>query len=162
MSSNNRNKVDFKRIINSGAPLLSEILNSKLRPTEIHFDFDLTRTKKQKTSNNENNPFQNHADFAPSELTMSFDEFVPIEPVFTREQELIGRDNSLFLAISRFILYKCDYEKKFCPYIFKNFYVSDINRLMNSDVYLQEVLREKLCCFWLANLKKRNFSRYAK
>ena len=140
---------------------LSEILNHDLKEIDLKFDFTKRSITKPMT-NIKHNQFQKNISFEINQQTSSFNDLVPIEFIATKDQELNGCDNSLFLSVSRFIIYKSEYEKKFCPIIFKNFYLSEINKLLNSDVYLQEVLREKLCRYWLSNVKKNDIGKYSR
>lgn len=92
------------------------------------------------------------------------DDYFPVEPGHTQLQEKLGSENSLFLAIARSLLFKMEFEKRNYECALRDVYFSDVDFIahfnFDSDLALQEVLRKKLCLFWMNNVANYNSSRY--
>jgi hypothetical protein len=87
-------------------------------------------------------------------------EFIEFSPESSKDMENSAPDNSLFLAISRSILFKIEFESPGYESVIREFLFNENETttfIFNSDVDLQEVLRRKLCLHWLDKVRDGHF-----
>ena len=141
-------------------PILSEILNSKndLLPYVLQFNFKATTDQTIDSVMNKNyQKFElNNFDMEPS---LRLDDYFLVEPEITKQIELIGSGNCLFLAVARALLYKLYFENQKYEFIMRNIYFNDVKDQFkfDSDLALQETLRKKLCIYWLSFVQDGKF-----
>ncbi len=108
--------------------------------------------------------------FYSSKVSSKFDDYFVVEPEVSKQLELLGCENSLYLAVARAILFAFHFdinqkknESTFCNSIFsKEIDNSKKHFQFNSDMALQEFLREQLCLHWLKSVKSFTKSKYSK
>jgi hypothetical protein len=145
-------------IANNEVSILTELIKSEILPDQephlIKFDDNFECNKIQidnsfleSSYNLENN----------NEISYRLEDYYKIEPTFTKCLEESGSENSLFLAISRSLLYKIYFENENYKHIFKNIYFKNMRYKINSDICIQRLLRRKLCIYWLSKVKNSQF-----
>ncbi len=82
-----------------------------------------------------------HYEIIHSEKPMP--KFYALEPTHTKHQDLATAGNSLFIAVARSLIYMLKLGGKRCKFLGIE-WKDDI-----CDLYLQEILRRKLCLYWL-------------
>lgn len=94
----------------------------------------------------------------------SIQDYFTIYSEKTFKLEESGSGNSLFLALARAILYKLAYENPYYEFILRNICFSDIEYIDNfkfdSDLALQQLIRRKLCLYWLKSLPDLTKTKY--
>lgn len=89
-------------------------------------------------------------------LSEDLDDYFVVAPSHSQKLEEQGSHNSLFLSIARFLLYKLYFVNKFYELYLRNVVFRDIDLIdtfvFDSDISLQELLRKKLCHYWLSNI----------
>ena len=92
----------------------------------------------------------------------NLNDYFEITPNWTQKLEINGAENSLFLAIARSLLHKVIYNDSYYENILRNCTFSETDFIkdfkFDSDIALQELLRKKLCCYWLKNVKNSSFN----
>jgi hypothetical protein len=149
-------------------PLLSELLhlNGDLLPYVLQFD---SRTAPQ-IDNAQSS--KNEIEFEPVKFSFNcdmekpsnnYDDYFIIEPEHTKQLELQGANNSLFLSIARCIIFKIHFVDKKYEFLLRNAFLNDVlpakptTFSFDSDMVLQELLRKKLCLYWLSHVVNGEF-----
>ena len=87
----------------------------------------------------------------PSSHNLS--DYIEVIPEHTKQMEKQATDNSLFLAVARSLLFKVYFVDKNYEKFLKIFcFDAETQRegiTLDSDLALQEILRKKLCLYWL-------------
>ena len=122
------------------APLLTELLTSKIEPQYFVFKRSYKRLKTGDAN-----------DYYPSK---NLSDYWEANAVDSDLNEKLGSDNSLFLAVAKTLVYKKNFKTK--DYSLNMFFIK-INKL-NSENRIQRLLRIKLCSLWLESIEKSNFS----
>ena len=95
-----------------------------------------------------------------------FHDYFIVQPEQGIRMEEAGADNSLFLAIARALLYKLYFRDHTFEHTMRTVYFSDLDLIerfrFDSDLALQEIIRKKLCLFWLKSLKTPNSLNHTK
>ncbi len=153
----------MSKLLYEKTPLLDELLNLPInngdQPTIIKFDDHETKSNEEpkqelKATAKSSDDYFNYSEAA---LSYRFQDYYQIEPEHTRCFEEQGDDNSLFLAISRALLYKLHFENKNYVHLFRHVYFSEMNFNIHSDVQIQKLIRKKLCIYWLKKIQNGNF-----
>ncbi len=76
--------------------------------------------------------------------------FYVLEPEHTESQDLAASDNSLFISVSRSLIYNIKFQG------LRSQLLSSESEDHFCDLYLQEILRRKLCLYWLEILATEN------
>ena len=92
----------------------------------------------------------------------AFSDYFVVQFESTRQLENAGADNSLFLLIARALLYKLNfvdesYEAVLRNHIFQGLLPKDYR--FDSDMSLQELVRKRLCLYWLSYVRCGKFIR---
>jgi hypothetical protein len=148
-------------------PVLSELLhlNGDLLPYVLQFDASSAPRIDGAQSN------KNETEFEPVKLSFSFnmerpstnyEDYFLIEPEHTKQLELQGSSNSLFLSLARCILFKIHFFDKKYEFLLRNAFLHDVLPAkaafsFDSDMVLQELLRKKLCLYWLSHVADGEF-----
>jgi hypothetical protein len=105
--------------------------------------------------------FKRHQDQFELEASKCFVDYFIVEPEMTKTLEIHGSENSLFLAISRALLYKIHFVDKNYIYVLRDVLLKsaiDTKEFQfTSDIALQEVIRKRLCLFWLSHVQDGQF-----
>lgn len=159
-------------INNNNTPILSDLLNTSPMDMYVPIVLDFNQPALIQndsllvtSNNNETSPIicstkinkrkkaecfkLNYYNLKPS---LCVDDYFLVEPEHTHSMELSGSDNCLFLALARSFLSKFYFENKKYEFIIRLFCFNNINSKynLNSDVNLQQILRKKLCLYWLS------------
>ena len=144
-----------KSINPTDSPVLTELLKSnEILPYVLQFDCFKVQEGPAKKLNIGNKYLDNKE--KPSD---KYNAYIEVSPEHSKQMERLGSENSLFLALARSLLYRV--------YFVDETYVSHLNCLFfdeerpkfkfDSDVDLQELLRKKLCLFWLSFVNDGKF-----
>lgn len=159
---------------NRNTPILTDLLTSSLDMIPYVFDFqpltiqeqELTpivrkQVNKRKKSKSLDQFCLTHLTVIPS---LKLDDYFIVQPEHTKAMELAGCDNSLFLALARSFLYKFYFENKKYEFIIRLFCLNNLNSKfkLDSDVTLQQVIRKKLCYYWLSFISEGKFVKNCK
>lgn len=148
-------------------PLLSELLhlNGDLLPFVLQFDsHSASQIDSAQSSKNEIEfePVKFSFNFDMEKPSTNYEDYFIIEPDHTKQLELQGANNSLFLSIARCILFKIHFVDKKYEFLLRNAFLNDVLPIkasfsFDSDMVLQELLRKKLCLYWLSHVVNGEF-----
>ncbi|CAF0784315.1 unnamed protein product [Brachionus calyciflorus] len=147
-------------------PVLSDILNSENSPFFIEFEpYERKKAEEwKKTHILYHNDIPN---FRINDLiSYDKDEYFQVCIETTLPMEESALDNSLFLQVSRALLYKIYFLDEKYEFLLRkplNKYIGlDRNFCFDSDIALQEKLRKLLCVYWLNFILNGQFLPYCK
>ncbi len=154
-TANNRSYNSPSSLLNSSSDTLNYILQYNFKePNDASVLEDLTRLKIEALHDE------------PKTTSQLFQDYFIVQPELALKMEEAGAGNSLFLAIARALLYKLYYRDHNFEPTMRSVYFSDIDLIasfkFDSDLALQEVIRKKLCLFWLSSLKAQNSLNHTK
>jgi len=146
----------------SDSPVLTEILKSnEILPYVLHYEcFKENGVSSCKLSAEEK--FDEASSYLTSKERPSYNytDYIEVSPEHTKQMERMAPDNSLFLAIARSLLYKVHFvDKRYQAYLRRFCFDGDERRNLtfDSDLGLQELLRKKLCLYWLSFVSDGKF-----
>lgn len=136
------------------SPVLSEILNLDNEPFDFHFEPVDRKVAEQLKSQHVSPvclPILRHSE----QVSYDRDDYFRVKIDATLDMEKSAKDNSLFLAVSRALLYKIFFFDDKYEFILRKIIsqydqISDSDICFGSDVVLQKNLRKLLCSYWLS------------
>lgn len=168
---NRSNRKRLEKIITK-TPVLSEMLNLNLvteqKPYILHFSTLDEKLMKEfkKTNVVKEGEYPKPKFKSIDSVSFDYKDYFLVEPEFSKSIESTGVDNSLFLAISRALLYKIYFMDLKYDFLLKNAYLKSVpvdeTLVFDSDVKLQSLLRQALCIFWLSFVSDGNFKPFCK
>ena len=146
-------------------PILTEILKSNdILPYVLQFN----SVEKSKSKNSRVRPQQvplfreaNNVFTHKEQPSHDIGDYFEVAPEHTKQMEKLAPDNSLFLAVARSLLCKVYFFDRKYEYVLRNVCLDDAllrdKFKFDSDLSLQEILRKKLCTYWLENVVDGKF-----
>ena len=168
--------------LHTTTPVLSAILNSELLPYVLQFNFSEINEKNAKEHDNDecktrkDESLKSYLESISAkfkaesrEPSRKYEDYFQVVPEHTKSLEQQSSENSLFLAVARSLLYKIYFVDRKYEFILRNQCFEDTflkeKFRFDSDLALQEVLRKRLCSYWLSFVKDGKFKndcKYAK
>lgn len=156
LSNNNHSQNSSpSSILNSSSDILSNLLQYNSQCPSSKLTDNSTQLRMIENLHNE-----------PKNPSQLFHDYFIVQPEQGIRMEEAGAGNSLFLAIARALLYKLYFRDHTFEHTMRTVYFSDLDLMerfrFDSDLALQEILRKKLCLFWLKSLKTPNSLKHTK
>jgi len=149
------------------SPILTELLKSnEIVPYVLQFE-----TNKKNDGPIADTKFNEASNFLVNKgkISDNYNDYIEVSPEHTKQMERMGSENSLFLAIARSLLYNIHFVDEKHESFLCNLFIDDDKRQklkFDSDLSLQELLRKKLCLYWLSFVNDGKFKpdncKYAK
>jgi hypothetical protein len=144
----------------SNSPVLTEILKSnEILPYVLHYEC-FKEKDSCKLSTEEKFDETNSYLISKERPSYNYTDYIEVSPEHTKQMERMAPDNSLFLAIARSLLFKVHFvDKRYQIYLRRFCLDGDERRNLtfDSDLGLQELLRKKLCLYWLSFVSDGKF-----
>jgi len=146
---------------NTSSP--DSLFTTDLLPCLLYKNSLVNRTKEARVKTKNTNQ---HILLVPGPESTNPEDFFTVElDENIQNLEKLGCHNSLFLAVSRALLFKINYEDQDLAENLRNVCFSNIDGIssfcFNSDMALQELIRKALCLYWL-KVAKRNYLNLSK